>query len=419
MLLVAALGAMVASGLVVRARSRRSAGTTLARVAVQPVAPPGVTGPVASSLGVGAPPEADAGPAWTGVRTLHGDPQRTHRAAGRAPLSMPDVVWSVDVGGPVEAQVVTSPDARTLYVASLGGALTALDRTDGHARWSLDLGDRAYATPSVTADGTIVTGSDAKKVVAVSPEGKVRWSLDAEDEVDTGTALTPDGTVIFAAGRHVQAVFPGGALRFRFAAKRKVFTAPALGEGGRVFFGSQDHHAYALTPQGGPVWSVDLDGDVDGGPVVGDDGTVTFGTDRGEVVRLAQTDGHVVWRTPVGGFVRGALSLARNGDVLAGVYGPAPRMVRVRGADGALVGAFGIQGTGAPEFGVRGGALEDEAGTMLFGAQDDAVVAVDATGRLRWRFTTGADVDAPVTLLDGGEVVVASDDGKVTLLRGK
>jgi hypothetical protein len=66
---------------------------------------------------------------------------------------------------------------------------------------------------------------------------------------------------------------------------------------------------------------------------------------------------------------------------------------------------------------VHGGALEDGAGTVVFGAQDDSVIAIDASGRLRWRFTTGGDVDAPVTLLTGGDLVVASDDGKVVLLR--
>ena len=57
-------------------------------------------------------------------------------------------------------------------------------------------------------------------------------------------------------------------------------------------------------------------------------------------------------------------------------------------------------------------------GTLVFGAQDDSVRAIDGGGQLLWSFTTGGDVDAPVTLLDDGSLVVASDDGKVYLLRG-
>ena len=370
--------------------------------------------PASSGLGAGAPPVVDGN---RGARTLHGDARHTHRAAGRAPLELPSAVWTRDVGGPVEAQVVASPDEQTLYAASLGGSLTAIARTDGAVKWTYALGDRAYGTPSVADDGTIYAGSDGKKIVALSPEGKVRWTLDVDDEADTGSAIAPDGTLVFAAGHRVYGVSPAGWVVFRFAAKRKVFTAPAVDAAGRVFFGSQDHHAYALAPRGGPLWSTDLGADVDGAPVVGDDGAVTFGTDGDELVHLEADTGRVLWRARVGGFVRGTLSVARDGDVLAGVYGPAPRAVRVRASDGAVLGDFGVQGTGAREFGVHGGALEDEAGTLVLGAQDDSVVAIDASGRLRWRFTTGGDVDAPVTLLTGGDSVVASDDGKVLLLR--
>jgi outer membrane protein assembly factor BamB len=353
----------------------------------------------------------------SGVFMIHGDPRHTHRAVGRAPRSAPVAVWTHDVGGPVEAQVTTSHDERTLYVASLGGWLTALARADGVERWRLSLGDRAYATPCVARDGTIYLGSDSKKLIAVSPDGKMNWSLETDGDADTGPVVAADDIVVFAAGRLVYGVTPLGHLKWRFAAKRKVFTSPALGSGGQVFFGSQDHHVYALTEQGVLAWSVDLGADVDGSPAVGDDGAVFVGTDGDEVVRLDPDSGAIVWRSNVGGYVRGALSVARGGDVLAGVYGPTPRQVRLRAGDGSLAGQFPIQGTGAREFGVHGGALEDEEGTLLFGAQDDDVYAVGETGDLLWRFSTGGDVDAPVTLLSDGSVVIGSDDGRVYLLR--
>lgn len=349
---------------------------------------------------------------------LHGDPRRTHRAGGVGPQSRPTLGWSRDVGGPVEAQVVTSPDEQTLYAATLGGDLRALGRSDGAVRWAYSFGDRAYATPCVADDGTVYAGSDAGKVVALSPDGKVRWSMDADGEVDSGFALAADGTVVFAAGRRVYGVSAQGALRFRFAAKRKVFAAPAIAADGRVYFGSQDHHAYALTPQGGPLWSIDLGADVDGGPAVADDGSVYFGTDGDAIVRLDAGDGHVVWRTNVGGYVRGSLSVARDGAVLAGTFGPSPRVVRLGASDGVVLGAFGVPGTGAREFGLVGGPLEDSSGALFFGAQDDLLRAIGPDGQLRWTFTAGADVDSPPTLLSDGSVVFGADDGKVYLLSG-
>ncbi len=411
---VAVLVAMMATVVSLRLKQRpRGPGSSTAGTTAPMPSSSASSAPASSGLGAGAPPAVEGDRA---ARTLHGDARHTHRATGHVPLDRPPVAWSRDVGGPVESQVVTSPDEQTLYVTSLGGSLSALARADGSVKWTVPLGDRAYGTPSVADDGTVYAGSDAKKLVAVSPEGKVRWTLDTEDEADTGSAIAPDGTLVFAAGKRVFGVSPTGWVVFRFAAKRKVFTAPAIDAQGRVFFGSQDHHAYGLAARGGPMWSTDLGADVDGAPVVTDDGGVVFGTDGDEIVRVEPDTGHVVWRTKVGGFVRGTLSLARNGDVLAGVYGPAPRAVRVRGSDGALVGDFPVPGTGAREFGVHGGALEDDAGTLVFGTQDDRVLAIDASGRLRWSYTAGADVDAPVTLLTSGAVVIGSDDGKVVLL---
>jgi outer membrane protein assembly factor BamB len=269
----------------------------------------------------------------------------------------------------------------------------------------------------VADDGTIYVGSDAKKFVAVTPDGKVKWSLDTDGDADTGAAIAADGSVVFAAGRAVYDVTPLGFVRWRYSAKRKVYGAVALGASGRVFAGSQDHHVYALAPDGKLLWTTDLGADVDGAPALDDRGGVFVGTDGDEIVRLDADDGHVVWRTNVGGYVRGALSIARSGDVLAGVYGPKPRAVRLLNENGEVRGEFAIQGTGARDFGVHGGALEDAAGTLVFGAQDDAVYAIDDGGRLLWRFAAGGDVDAPVTLLSDGTLVIGSDDGSVTALR--
>jgi outer membrane protein assembly factor BamB len=320
----------------------------------------------------------------------------------------------VKVDGPVAAQVTASPDESTLYVATLGGSLLALDRTNGARKWSVALGERAYSTPLVQDDGTIYVGSDAKKLVAVSPKGTTLFRLETEGEADTGPALGKDGTIVFAAGKHVYATRRGGDLAWRFAAKGKVFTAPAVTDDGVVIVGSQDHHVHAIGAGGALAWTIDLAADVDGAPALGDDGSIYVGTDAADIVKL-DPQGHLVWRTNVGGFVRGALSVARNGDVLAGTYGPVPRVVRLS-PDGLVRGAFAIQGTGAREFGIHGGPLEDANGVLYFGAQDDAVYAVAPDGSLRWRFKTEADVDAPLSMLSDGSLIVPSEDGTVTLL---
>lgn len=416
---LAVLAAVVVAAVFVRLR--RPAEPEASRGTTATSSPPA---PVTSASGLGAPlrapasssaaiAAADASAITTAPRMVHGGPRHLHRSSARGPRAT-KVGWRANVGGPVAAQVTTSPDERTLYVATLSGSVVALARDDGKPRWTVELGDRVYSTPLVRDDGTVYVGSDAKKLVALSPEGKVLWRLEVDGEADSGPVLAKDGNVVFAAGPFVYSVRRGGDLAWRFAARGKVFTAPAVTDEGLVIVGSQDDHVHAIAPGGALSWATDLGADVDGAAVVGDDGAVFVGTDDDEVVRL-DARGAVVWRAPVGGHVRGVLSLARNGDVLAGTYGPVPRVVRLA-PDGTIRGAFAIKGTGAREFGIHGGPLEDAEGTLYFGAQDDAVYAIGADGAARWRFETGADVDAPLTMLSDGSLVIASEDGNVTML---
>lgn len=346
-------------------------------------------------------------------RMVHGGPRHTHRSSARGP-ARPEVRWRVNVGGAVSAQVTASPDGQTLYVGTHEGSLVALGRLDGVVRWRTTLGERVYSTPLVADDGTVYVGSDAKKLAAIGKDGGITWRLEVDGEVDSGAVFAKDGTIVFAAGANVYCARRGGDLAWRFSTKGKVFTAPAITDDGLVIVGAQDHRVRALTPGGALAWEVDLGADVDGAAAISDDGFVHVGTDKGEVVRL-DAKGKVVWRTPVGGFVRGVLSIGRDGDVLVGTYGPVPRVVRIA-PDGVLRGALAIPGTGAREFGVHGGPLEDAEGTLFFGAQDDLVRAIGRAGDERWRFPMGADVDAPVTMLEDGALVVASEDGTVAML---
>lgn len=342
----------------------------------------------------------------------HGSPQHRHRSSARGPRVI-DVGWRVHVGGPVASQVTVSPDGTTLYATTLAGSVVALDRVDGARRWSTTLGDRVYSTPLVAPDGTLFVGTDAKRLAALSPRGEVLLRLETDGEADSAPTFGKGEMIVFSAGRFVYASRRGGDLAWRFAAKGKVFTSPAVTDDGLVVVGSQDHRLYAIEPSGALSWSIDLGADVDGAPAIADDGSIYVGTDAGEVVKVVA--GAVAWRAAVGGFVRGTLSISRNGDVLTGTYGPTPRLVRVS-PEGSVSTLFSIRGTGARELGIHGGPLEDADGTLYFGAQDDAVYAVDPDGALLWKLDTGADVDGPLSLLADGSLVVPSEDGTVTLL---
>jgi outer membrane protein assembly factor BamB len=356
-------------------------------------------------------PTVDAAvPAST--RMQHGDRRRAGRARARGP-SAPHVRWKTSDLGAIETQPIPSLDETTIYVTSLAGKLVALSRADGSIRFTVDLGGRSYASPCVDDRGMVYVASDAKKLFAVQPDGRVAWTLDLDDEGDTACAVADDGAIVFAAGRTLESVSRAGDVRWRFLARRKIFTAPAIDDHGHVIVGSQDHHVYAVDG-GRSAWSVDLGADVDGSPAIDDDGAIVVGTDGGEIVRLS-TNGSVVWSAHVGGFVRGALTIARNGDVLSGVYGPRSRVVRLDGKTGREKASLDVPGSGATEMGVHGGPLEGAGGELYFGGQDDRVYVANVDGTVG-TLATGGDVDAPITALSDGALVIASDDGAVYYL---
>lgn len=346
-------------------------------------------------------------------RTFRGDRARRHRAAFEGPAEA-RVHFVHDAGGAIEAMPAITAEGDVI-VASLAGKVARISST-GALKWSADLGERIYASPLLLGDAVLL-GSDAKRFVALSlATGKQRWRLDVDGEADTAPAEAPDGSVVFAAGRTIYGVRADGTIRFRLKMPRKVFASPAIGDDGTIYVGSQDDKLHAIAPSGTVKWSRNLGADVDCAAALGERGLVYVGTDAGQVVAF-DAEGMERWRAAVGGFVRGGLTITRAGDVLAGTYGPAPRVVALDGATGKELWSFGVQGTGAAEFGIHGAPLEDARGNLYFGAQDDRVYALDASGRLRWSFATRGDVDAPLAIGPEGTLYAGSDDGHLYALR--
>lgn len=374
------------------------------------------------------PPDPSARVSSGPPHMFHVDPAHTNRSPFHG-VDNPVVTTLIDLQSPIQTAPAVRSDG-TIVVGTMAGDIVGVT-SDGTLAFKKSYHHRIYSSPLVI-DNTVFFGLDDKRFVAVlakpaakTPHGPEKtstksiivptelWSLGTDGDADTAAVAVSKNTLAFASHQTVYAVRTDGTIRWRVKAKRKVFSSPAAGADGSVYFGAQDRRIYGITPRGNVRFSVKTQGDVDCAPSVEDDGTVVVGTDGGSVWAIDGKTGNVKWKTDVGGHVRGGVTLTRSHDIVVGVYGPSPRVVRLQGNDGTPIWSFSVPSTGSREYGVHGSPVEDADGNLVFGSQDDAVYCLDANGNLRWKIATQADVDAPVVLVSDGVIVAASDDGKL------
>ncbi len=155
---------------------------------------------------------------------------------GRERLRVPGGhLWSGDRGDPhgtqwTDAQVPTSPVARaffedpaglaggpavaadgTVYVASLGGQLYALDPI-GELRWAAELPGAGMGTPALDAEGNLYVVDEAGGLTSFTERGELRWSFQLEEPRPalTGPIVSSSGYVYYPIGGSIQAVSTSG-----------------------------------------------------------------------------------------------------------------------------------------------------------------------------------------------------------------
>lgn len=310
-------------------------------------------------------------------------------------------------GHRISAQAVALDDATLLFGAH-DGVLYAGDLS-GALRWRANLVDRIYTTPLVT-ESAVYVGSDADRMVSLTPRGHISVALGTDDDADTSANRSDDGAIYFTAGRTLYRVDADMTVRWRTVFGGKLYSAPALFDDGTVVLGCQDDHIYAVNPDGRIRWQFSTGGDVDATPAVGADGTVYVGSDDGALYALTP-DGALRWRTPLGGYIRAGAGLSLDHGVVVGTYGPRPGVVMLDADTGAIRWRHSIAGPPSADYGVLSAPLIDAEGAIAIGTPDDSVLIFEEDGRLRARIAVPGDVDAPPVLMGDATLVVGCDDG--------
>ncbi|MGE0792076.1 MAG: PQQ-binding-like beta-propeller repeat protein [Sandaracinaceae bacterium] len=324
--------------------------------------------------------------------------------------SRPTRIFRAQLGGRISAQAVIGEDG-TIYVGAHDQRFHAL-APDGTERWSAEVHHRAWSAAAILEGGDLVVGSDADALFRFArDDGHPVWRVETEGDADGAVGIGDDGTIYFTGGPHLYAIDADGHVRWRFRARGAfLLSSPAIDSDGTLYIGSIDDHLYAIASDGRMRWDYETGADVSSSPVIGDAGLIYIGSDD-QHVHAVDRDGQLAWKTHVDGYVRAPVALGRNGDVIAAIYGPQPRVVSLDASDGELRWYFPVAVSESPEIGVASGPIVDAEGSIYFGAHDDYVYALSSQGELRWIERTGGDVDAAPILREDGTIIVGCDDG--------
>jgi outer membrane protein assembly factor BamB len=179
--------------------------------------------------------------------------------SGRADSPLPalsGIAWAVDLGAPVDCAPAVA--GGSLYAATTGGTVCALEVTSGAERWRTDLRAAVVSSPCV----------DAARVYFGCTDGNV-YALD----VATGERVWSART-----GRSV--------------------IAPPLLCGGSVLIGSTDGRLYAFAADTGSLlWRTTAGGEVHAGAAVAGE-LVVYGDWSHKVHCVRLSDGAAAWPEP-------------------------------------------------------------------------------------------------------------------------
>lgn len=247
-------------------------------------------------------------------------------------------LWTQPFTDPVLSPAVA--DGGRVYVADMGGHLTALDVDGSHHRtlWSLQVGGGVdYASPTVGPDGTIYTafgstvaavrdlGTTAavswKRTVralievsnGVSPDGIIvvgtngdreygldanghtSWSLNIGDYTYSSSTVAADRTAYFGdnMGRLHVIDSRTGAVRQTIAplgaGNEKIWTSAASDAAGDFYWGTTAGNIYGYRRDGTQLFHLAVGSPIDGYPAIAADGTLYVGSTAGTLYAIGGT----------------------------------------------------------------------------------------------------------------------------------
>ncbi len=324
------------------------------------------------------------------------------------------VRWTRQLEGGIEQAPITASDG-TIYIASNGGVLHALDPQSGADRWTFDGGARygsdLSTAPAILADGTILWPGPRSTLYALTPAGQQLWTRQFDSPL-LSPALAPDGTVYLAEmNGHLHALqLTGDGASERWVSDLgthdSLYGSTALGLDGTIYqtVGNRVVALKDSRSRAEILWHFDIASGSEVSAAVGRNDVVVFGTNDNFEYGI-DSSGSLLWRYPRNSLSYSSPAVTDDGLAYFGDHNGFMNVVNSE--SGCLL----IRYQGGDE--VWTAPAIDRTGRVYFGTRAGHVLGYERDGRRLFDFDTGAIVGSYPSLTADGTLLIGSANGKL------
>jgi outer membrane protein assembly factor BamB len=191
-----------------------------------------------------------------------------------------------------------------------------------------------------------------------------------------------------------------GIEKWRFTCDGGVNGGPVIGDDGTIYFGDKSYpdYLYAVYPDGSLKWGFHADGWITSAPAIDEDGTVYAGSWDTNLYAI-NPNGSLKWFVGTGGSIACSPVIGEDGTIYIGNYG---RKIVSVNPNGTIKWFYNTDDdiTSDPAIGVDG--------TVYIGSLDNYLYALYSNGTLKWRFKTGDRIYGSPSIADDGTVYIGS-----------